>query len=334
MEVQHKKLLGMGNPLLDISAEVNEEFLQKYDLLAANAILAEEKHVPIYEDMIKNFEVKYIAGGATQNSIRVAQWSSKIPEATNYFGCIANDKYGEELRKVVSADGVNANYDISTEAQTGTCAVLVTHDRSLVANLAAANHYKIEHLRENWSVVEQCDIFYSAGFFLTVSPASIVEVGKHTAGNNKILCMNISAPFLVDFFAEPMMECFEYCDYIFGNESEALAFGNKHNYGTEDIKEIARKMCDLPKKGERKRIVVITQGKDATIVAQESGILEFPVELLPKEKIVDTNGAGDSFVGGFLSKLMKNDTLENSVECGHACARMIIQVSGCDLPTS
>jgi adenosine kinase len=30
-------------------------------------------------------------------------------------------------------------------------------------------------------------------------------------------------------------------------------------------------------------------------------VTEYPVEALPKEKIVDTNGAGDAFVGGFMA---------------------------------
>ena len=40
-------VLGMGNPLLDISAQVPEEFLTKYDVTLNNAILAEEKHIPM-----------------------------------------------------------------------------------------------------------------------------------------------------------------------------------------------------------------------------------------------------------------------------------------------
>ena len=47
----------MGNPLLDISAVVPTEFLDKYDLKLNNAVLAEEKHAPMYDDMVKNFEV-------------------------------------------------------------------------------------------------------------------------------------------------------------------------------------------------------------------------------------------------------------------------------------
>ena len=57
----------MGNPLLDISAVVPTKFLDKYDLKLNNAVLAEEKHASMYDDMVKNFEVEYIAGGATQN---------------------------------------------------------------------------------------------------------------------------------------------------------------------------------------------------------------------------------------------------------------------------
>lgn len=40
-------LLGCGNPLLDISANVDDKFLTKYDMQPDNAILAQEKHQPL-----------------------------------------------------------------------------------------------------------------------------------------------------------------------------------------------------------------------------------------------------------------------------------------------
>ena len=69
--------MGMGNPLLDISSDVPQEVLDKYEVQLNNAILAEEKHLPIYKDLVDNYSPQYIAGGATQNSIRVAQWMLK-----------------------------------------------------------------------------------------------------------------------------------------------------------------------------------------------------------------------------------------------------------------
>ena len=61
-------LLGMGNPLLDISATVKPDLLTKHKLKANDAILTEEE--AIFNDLLEEYKVDYIAGGATQNSIR------------------------------------------------------------------------------------------------------------------------------------------------------------------------------------------------------------------------------------------------------------------------
>lgn len=88
-------LLGMGNPLLDIAAQVDEEFLNKYDVKLNNAILAEPKHLPMYKELSRYPDVQYVAGGATQNAIRVAQWMLQVPGATSYMGCIGQDEFGQ-----------------------------------------------------------------------------------------------------------------------------------------------------------------------------------------------------------------------------------------------
>ena len=85
---------GMCNPLLDISANVPTDLLEKYGVSLNNAILAEEKHTPLYTELIKDYPVEYIAGGATQNSIRVAQWMIGVPGSTSYFGAIGSDDFG------------------------------------------------------------------------------------------------------------------------------------------------------------------------------------------------------------------------------------------------
>ena len=53
-----------------------------------NAILAEASHLPLYSELVEKYPVEYIAGGATQNSIRVAQWVSGKPGMTTMIGCI------------------------------------------------------------------------------------------------------------------------------------------------------------------------------------------------------------------------------------------------------
>ena len=51
--------------------------------------------------------------------------------------------------------------------------------------------------KDNFALVEQARIIYSAGFFLTASAESMLVAAKHAAANNKIYCVNISAPFLL-----------------------------------------------------------------------------------------------------------------------------------------
>ena len=135
------QILGLGNPLLDISVEVeNLELLEKYGLKMGNAILAGPEHQALYAEVVSKFgsSVQYIAGGATQNSIRVAQWvSGESSGYTGYVGAIGSDEFGTTLTKSAQSEGVTTLYQVSSEKPTGTCAVLVyQQERSLVANLA------------------------------------------------------------------------------------------------------------------------------------------------------------------------------------------------------
>ena len=49
-----------------------DDVLEKYGLKANDAILAEEKHLGIYDDLLQNYDAKIIAGGAAQNTSRGA----------------------------------------------------------------------------------------------------------------------------------------------------------------------------------------------------------------------------------------------------------------------
>ncbi len=63
--------------------------------------------------------------------------------------------------------------------------------------------------------------FYTVlqGFFLTVSPESILTVAKHAAENNKTFMMNLSAPFIPQFFTDRLLSVLPYIDILFGNET-------------------------------------------------------------------------------------------------------------------
>lgn len=328
-------LFVIGNPLLDISANVDGEFLKKYELTLNNAILAEEKHMPIYEEIVKG-KVDYIAGGAALNTARVSQWMFKEKKNnTVYVGCIGKDEAGAILKKVAEEAGVQTHFLVDEKAPTGKCAVLLGEkERSLVTALGAANHYKLDHFHsaEIQSLLERAKVFYSTGFFITVSPDTLIELGKHAAAHNKPFLYNLSAPFVVQFFWEQLSKVLEYVDVVFSNESEAKALGEKLGWG-DDLQVVATKLAALPKvNSDRPRTVVFTQGADPTIVFADGKVTLYPTPHVPSSEIVDTNGAGDSFVAGFISGYAQGKDIAKSVEAGNYAAGTIIRHSGCAYP--
>ena len=75
--------------------------------------------------------------------------------------------------------------------------------------------------------------------------------------------------------------------------------------------------------------MVITQGADATIVVDGGKLDEhkvYPVTPIANELIVDTNGAGDAFAGGFLGAYVSGKSIEEAVEVGHKLGVMCVQL--------
>lgn len=330
-------ILGMGNPLLDISAEVDASMLEKYGLKNGDAILAEDKHMPVFDELSKQPNVKFIAGGATQNSIRVAQWMLQEPGSTAYMGCVGDDEYGRKLQSACETDGVKVSYMVDKATPTGTCATLVVdNDRSLCTNLSAANNYKEDHLKqeENWKTLSAAKIIYSAGFFITVSPKSIELASQEAKKKGALYCMNISAPFIVQVppFRKVLEDTLPLVDFLFGNETEARAYAEVAGWETEDVSFIATRLSLVPSLKDKKRTVVITQGCDPTVIAVNGHVKEYPVIKLEKSQLVDTNGAGDSYVGGFLAALSKGLPMAECCKAGAHAASIIVQHSGCTFP--
>jgi adenosine kinase len=332
-------IVGFENPLLDMCCHVPIEFLDKYGLKLNNAILAESEHIGIYEEMKKLYKVDYVAGGAAQNTIRVAQWMLQSPGSTKYIGSIGKDcEFGKKLRQVANADGVTTLYYESDKYPTGTCAVLVNGgERSLVANLAAANDYKHSHTltKEVKVTINNAEYYYTTGFFLTPPEGlkTMLYIAEHASNNNKVYGFNIAAPFLVEYYYDQMSQILPYTDFIFANESEAATFAKKHGWDEKDIGGIAMKVAGMEKKNKkRERVVVFTQGKHPTVVYHNGKVEMIEVPLLDKSKIVDTNGAGDAFVGGFLSQLIRGKSIEECVRAGNYASREVIQRSGCTFP--
>ncbi|KAI6136133.1 Ribokinase-like protein [Pisolithus sp. B1] len=79
------------------------------------------------------------------------------------------------------------------------------------------------------------------------------------------------------------------------------------------------------------RIVVITRGPESTVLVSSTdsdNVKMYKVTPVPDGEIVDTNGAGDAFAGGFLGALVVGKNLDDCVEVGHKMGAMCVQMVG------
>merc|ERR1712054_443571 len=130
------------------------------------------------------------------------------------------------------------------------------------------------------------------------------------------------------------VEAIPYADFLFGNETEARTWAETEGWETTDVSFIATRLSLIPSAKGSKRTVVITQGSDPTIVAVNGHVTKHAITALPKEKLVDTNGAGDAYVGGFLAALSKGLSTEECCKAGAYSASVIVQHSGCTFPAT
>eukprot|EP00913_Durusdinium_trenchii_P018002 g16916.t1 len=255
-------IVSIGNPVLEITAKVPQETLDKYGLQHGEALSGDEqkdmKHDQLLQELEKMEQAKYVAGGATQNSIRVAQWMLQEAKMTADLGCVGDDAYGRRLTEVCQQEGVVTRYMVDP-ARTSTCAVaIVDKKRTSVARPGAHEHYKVSHLKEpeNFNLLKSAKIVYCSGSLLPVSVESVELASK---------APNLSC-------AEPI------------------------------------------------------------VVAVRGVISRHEVVPLSEEQIVDSYGAGDAFVGGFLAAMARKHSIAACCQAGsYAAATDSVSSSSIDL---
>lgn len=331
----HYDLVAMGNPLLDMQARDAEETLKQYDLKANDAILIEQKpgSETIYDHIKEKYEIHYIAGGAAQNAARCAQYV--LPDkSTAYLGCVGKDDLAQQLRAANEREGLHSAYQVDEATPTGCCAVLITgQSRSLVTRLGAAEKFTKEHLQtpDVKALLDNAKFFYVGGFFLTHGTESTLVVANKALERGIPFSINLSAPFIPQFFKDQLASVLPYTTLVIGNESEAEAYATTNGLDPKDYAGVAKAIAKIESKQNKPRTVIITQGAEETLVVQSDkpdNVRTFKVNKVTNDQIVDTNGAGDAFAGGVLGALILGQSIDDAVEVGHKLGAICIGQSG------
>ncbi|KAJ7597769.1 Ribokinase-like protein [Mycena floridula] len=330
-ETSSCSLFCLGHPLLDIQVTRGEELLIKYNLDSNGAILAEEKHLPIYADIVKNHQVTFVSGGAAQNTARGAAYVLP-PNSVVFVGCVGNDDFAAQLRITNEREGLRDLYQVNEQGQTGACAVVITgQERSLVTALRSAKLLDMGHLSSPYVLPFKMTamVYYVEGYILSHGLDSAMHLAQTAYQREKVFVLNFSAPYIPQYFKQAVQDIMPFCDIIMGNEAEAESWARANDQeDPTDIPAVARAISRLPKlSSSRPRVVIITQGAKSTVSVTSADLENHQVHPVPPLKpaeIVDTNAAGDAFAGGFLGAFVKGKSVEECIQVGHRLAAICV----------
>lgn len=255
-------------------------------------------------------------------------------------GCIGRDEFADILVEKSEEAGLMTNsFQRSPTRPTGHCACLInSHNRSLVAFLEGANDFKAEHLNSIEREIAVASIIYITGFFFAVSPESVMKLLITAApSQRRQVIFNLSASFVCSRFdSESFNTVFGKIDVLIGNSDEFSELISIHPPDSDcnDKTPLEAGIIKLTNRFPN-LCVIITQGSEPILlkVPDKDNVEVIPVPKIPSEEIVDTNGAGDAFVGGLLGSLERGLGLRMGLTVGNFMAQQIIKTCGIKLPT-
>lgn len=320
----------LGNPLMDIIAQAPVTLLEKYQLKLDNCVLANERHKGLYEEILQ-LNPLFVPGGSALNTARVASWMLRQSFPVGFIGSLGNDNHADLLTQLAIREEVEIIAEKHASA-TGHCLVLVNNkDRSLVTNPGASRTFTDSSLNRVWPVLANSRMIYFEGFFLRSSEAALDRVIEFSVEHKVPIGVNLSSLPIISDYLPFFQRQLPHFNYIFCNEGEALEFASKIGIAQVSVEEVARQLARVQQARDMPRVVVVTRGHKPVVVATPNRVFSVEVPLLDESKIVDKNGAGDAFAGGFLAAAVSGCNIEKCTDAGLYASNDIIQASGCQL---
>ncbi len=313
-------VFGIGNPLMDYVAYEDYSFIKELNSQCGTMMLISKEKK---EEIIKKISsYKNIPGGSCANSMRGIAWLSKADpiEKPLYSGAVGADDTGEKYKNQMEELGIVTKMD-KVSKQTGVSIVIVTPDfeRTMFTYLGACQEYN--EAAVDMEMLKDSKYLHIAGYMWdTDSQKNAVRKAiKYAKSNGVKVSFDVADPFVVNRNRDDFNEWMPgNVDVLFGNREE-ITFMVNQDGNDEDIIKAAGKLSQL---------VIMKIGKDGCFVNDSGNI--FHIKGI-KAKVVDTIGAGDFFVSGFLFGLIKEKDSKESAIIANRLAARIVEVEGASL---
>jgi len=308
----NKKILGIGNAIVDVLAKVDDEFLEKKKLTKGSMKLINKSE---FEDLKKNIKIeKVVAGGSVANTIAGI---SHLKGRVSFIGKINSDDFGKMYRKSLQDVNVNFAYlEKNENLSTGASIILITPDseRTMCTYLGISSHLSANDINEN-NIIDN-DLIFLEGYLWDKGTSE--KMFKHTiniAKKNKVkIAMSLSDIFCVTRHKQEFYNLLKNdLDILIGNENEINELTDKKNL-LDSVNQLRR----------LNKLIVITKSENGSMAIQNNEVIN--CNSTKVEKILDLTGAGDLFAAGFLNEYINNQSnIKKCINSGSILASMIIQ---------
>jgi sugar/nucleoside kinase (ribokinase family) len=307
---------GVGNALVDIVTEVDDEFLLTHEVEKGVMTLVDEKRQHKLIEAIDMKRSNRQCGGSAANTvIAVSQFGGR----SYYSSLVAKDELGKFFLEDLKRNGVstNLNYKNCPDGLSGRCLVMTTSDAERTMNtfLGVSSFVSPEHLNEE--AIKQSEYVYLEGY-LVASPKgldALIEAKKVAEKHKVYTALTFSDPSMVKYFPDQMNKIIgASVDLLFCNEEEAMIFTGKDTLteAREELKLSARRF-------------VITLGSNGAMIFDGDTFIQIEPY---KVRAVDTNGAGDMFAGAFLYGITNGHSFADSGKLASLASSKVVSQHG------
>lgn len=242
---------------------------------------------------------------------------AKLGNSVGFAGKVGGDVQGRYLTEVMQDLGIDLRGLVRDEnGSTATVVVLINSAGERVFMYYGGTNETFCYENIDLKLLDECKIVHVGGTYLLPKfdgegAARLFELA-HAKG--KLTSMDVTWD-VTGRWLEVIRPCLRHLDYFMPSINEA-----SHIAGTDDPKEIARVL-----RAEGVGTVVVKLGSEGCYVQGPTGEFFSPAYKVP---VVDTTGAGDSFVAGFLSGLTRGWELPRCALFAAATASFCIQQVG------
>lgn len=303
-------IVGFGNSVLDITVEVDENFLIQNNIKKSEFLLIDDKKSIELKNLLKNTKQNFSPGGSVSNIIAgISLLGGKV----GYIGGIGTDDFGEEYKKRTIDLGVN-DYFIKKDSQTGQCFTFITQDkeRSFAVNLGKSNFISEEEInldfKSKFILIEGYKLESDIDF---KTAEKLCEHGKKT--NTKV-ALDVNDAGVIKRMDKKLVNFIKKnVDILFMNELEAKALTGFENEAAIDF---VKKEMDC-------KIIVLKLGENGSNVYANEKYYKINIE--KSNNLINTNGAGDAYAAAFLFGLIKNKSFEDIGLLASSFSKLVVE---------